>query len=182
MKPRNPPRRTNSTQLTSSKTAPRILYAGRAEQPTVNRHPGESTPWKLVGIILVLVVGAALGTSKMWQGGTFSNVSSYAQTYEIRNVELKSDGVIKGRVRWNISAQIMNATSEEVKGPRLRVRLVRADDTVAAEGVADYSNRKLAQSSGFTLTYMLETASVDTVQAEITVLPRREGAYDRSGE
>jgi len=182
MKPRNPPRRTNSTQLTSSKTAPRILYAGRAEQPTVNRHPGESTPWKLVGIILVLVVGAALGTSKMWQGGTFSNVSSYAQTYEIRNVELKSDGVFKGRVRWTITARVMNSTSEKVNGPRLRVRLVRADDTVAAEGVVDYSNRELGELSGVSLSYQLETASVDTVQAEITVIPRREGAYDRTGE
>lgn len=180
MKPRNPPRRTNSSLATSSKTAPRVLYAGRPEQPTVIRHPKATTPWVLVGLVIVLMAAALLGSSKVWEGSFAAGGSSYEQRYEVRNVMLQSEGMNKGRVRWTVTARVMNATRETVPGPRLRIRLLRTDKSVLAEEVVDYSRRSLAELSGINMTYQMDVASVEPVHAEITVIPPREGVYDRT--
>lgn len=178
MKMRPPPRRISASPQSATGRRPVRVYTGRPEQPTVVRHPSTAIPWK---ILLGFAVGAAalgfMGSSKMFESGLrFSSASSYAQRYEVRSVNLQSDGVFKGRARWTVTARIMNSTRESIPGPRLRVRLVRADNSVAAEGYVDYGGRRLGELSGVSLSYQMETHSAETLQAEVVVVPPREGS------
>lgn len=149
----------------------------RPELPIVERNPSTGPSLKLVLFIVGLVALAAFSTTGGFSGFDGTN-SAYASQYEVSNINL-TPGNVKNRTLWNISGQVMNVSAGSVKGPRLRIQLVRGDGTVAAEGVQDLAYQSLSERDTMRFDYRLETQAGETLSAVITPEPPREGAYDK---
>lgn len=185
-----PPRRpTNAairqTAPAHAPRAPRPLIEGRAPLPTVVR--GDRSPsftvLAVVGALILLAVLLKNASLPEMDFGTFSSTSgsgtALANNYEIRKVTLQNVESMPGRTSWRVTAHVSNATSRQINGPRLRIRLLRQDETVAAEQVVDYTNRPLSERSSFLMTQKLDVDSNEALKAEVVVVPPREGALGR---
>ena len=164
----------------------RATVSGRLVQGTaVQRDRQGDVPWKLIGwLAAILFVVASLGARislpqvslpEMSLPDFSASQSSYENRYEVRKVGLSSTS--RGtRSQWTVRGQVMNLTNEQISGPRLRIELVRADNTIAAQGELDYTSRSLREMSGVSFTYQLETAAGEALSARVTPLaPERTG-------
>jgi len=182
------PARNNSPQSTAGQMQRlgRPVKEGRAPLPTVVR--GDSSPsFTVLAVIgVVILLGLLLRNVSLpdVDFGTFSSSSSGSSTvlannYEIRKITLQNVESLPGRTSWRVTAHIGNATNSRINGPRLRIRLLREDDSVAVEQFVDYTNRPLSERSGFLLMQKLDVSGNDALRAEIVVVPPREGAFER---
>lgn len=160
----------------------RTTFAGRPEQPIIERHPKSRPSFVLLGLIIAGAVMAMLGSKvslpELDLGSFGTEASDYAGQYEIRKVNLSY--VPRGaRTLWTIKGQVMNATSEQINGPRLLVQLVRGDDSVVAQGEVDYTRRPLPPQAGISLSYQIETAAGEALSARVTAIPPGQELQDR---
>lgn len=158
---------------------------GRVEaMPIAVRGDSSRPPILLILFILALAFFPLLGGSKislpqmpdLFAGG--GSDSSYASQYRISSVNLASSG-FKNQTLWQVSGRVMNETDNALRGPRLSVRLIRSDDSVAAEGEADLTGITIGPNAGQVFSAQLRTGAGETLRAVVTPVLPKEEAYDQ---
>lgn len=177
----------SSTPQSISRSRQAVI--GRGEQMPIVLRGDTSSRKPILLVLFLLILGllpllfggdkASFSLPDLSLGGGGAEIGSYASQYRIASVNLVSSGTMKGYAIWQISGRVMNETGDALRGPRLSIRLIRADDTVAAEGETDLSSNTMDPDSGLSFSYQLRSGSGETLRAVVTPMPPREGAYDK---
>lgn len=114
----------------------------------------------LAAIIIIFFVLPHLHGGKM---PSFSRAGGYV----VENVNLQSGKNFGGSVSWLVTGNVVNNTRRPTEAPELRVRLLRPDESVAAEGTVDLGGQALPAGAAVRFQLRLQTGPNEALRADV---------------